>query len=139
MTSTPSETRTRRSVGRTVVSVLAAVGLVTALSACSAPSTASDSDAERTESFDFSGDELRVDNDYADVDVEHGDPNTVTIREYRTVIGTSAEEPEWALTDDTLDLGRPCASTVGVCQISYRITVPEGTTVTPTQTVDGES
>lgn len=138
MTATPSETRTRRSVGRTVVSVFASVGLVTALSACSAPSTSSDSDAERTESFNFSGDELKVGNDYADVDVEHGDSNTVIVREYRMVIGTSAEKPEWTLTDDTLDLGRPCASTIGVCQISYRITVPEGVTVTPTQTADGE-
>ena len=71
--------------------------------------------------------------------VDRGDSGTVIVREYRTVIGTSAEEPEWMLTDDTLDLGRPCASTVGVCQISYRITVPEGTTVTPMQTVDGDS
>lgn len=134
-----SEERTRHSVARAVVSALAAAGLATALSACSGPSTSSDSDAERTESFDFSGDELKVDNDYADVYVDRGDSGTVIVREYRTVIGTSAEEPEWMLTDDTLDLGRPCASTVGVCQISYRITVPEGTTVTPMQTVDGDS
>lgn len=132
-----SSSRTVRLVGHATFSGLAAVGLIAALSACSGPSTSDDSDAARTESFDFDGSELVVENDYADVDIEQGDPGTVTVREYRTVFGTSADEPGWAFADGALDLGRPCASTVGICEVGYRITVPEGTTVTPTQTVEG--
>lgn len=140
MTASPQHTRHRRTVRRAVVSVLAVVGLPGALPACSPPSTSQDEDAERVEYFDFDGGDLQVDNDYSDVevDVEHDGSGTVTVREYRMVVGTSADEPEWTLTGGSLDLGRPCASTVGFCQVSYRITVPEGTTVTLADTIDGE-
>ena len=106
---------------------------------CGPPSTGKDSDAQRVESFDFDETVLAVANDYADVEVDHGKPGSMTVREYRTAFGTAPDDPEWTLEQGTLDLGKPCASTVGICQVSYRITVPKGTEVDPLKTVGNES
>lgn len=124
---------------RTTIFGLVAIGLMAALNGCGPPSTGKDSDAHRVESFEFDEKALEVANDYADVKVDHGKPGSITVREYRTAFGTAPDEPEWTLEQGTLDLGKPCASTVGICQVSYRITVPKGTEVDPLKTVGSES
>lgn len=130
--------RPRRLVVRSAICGLAIMALVAALNGCSAPSTDKDSDSERTETFEFDDDLLEVANDYAEVKVEPGKAGSITVREYRTSFGTAPDDPKWTLEQGTLDLGKPCASTVGVCQVSYRITVPEGTKVNPLDTIESE-
>lgn len=133
MTNSPAS-RPARSTVLLFLGCLSVTGVL--VSACG--TEFSGDDAYRAESFRFDGPELRVNSDFSKVDVREGGAGEVTVAEDRTVIGTGADSPQWTLMGNVLDLGKPCGGksvTVGLCEITYTVTVPAGTHV-DVQTVD---
>ncbi|QBJ96352.1 hypothetical protein ERC79_10525 [Rhodococcus sp. ABRD24] len=117
--------------------ILHRLSSATVLVACLALSGCSSSEHSEQESFAFAGTTLNVIHDNANMPVTVS-AHTVAIEESSQVIvevqtqtlGQSPETPAWSLTDDTLDIGTPCAgSVVGYCEASYSIRVPAGTEV----------
>lgn len=89
-------------------------------------------DPHRVETFPFDGKSLAVKAGFSKVDVRESDEAGVDVSEDRTAFGVGAEDPRWSLADGVLDLGRPCGGgsvTVGLCEITYTVTVPAGTEV----------
>lgn len=101
------------------------------MSACGAELSPGD-EPYRSESFPFEGQNLLVRSDFSKVDIREGSAGGVEVAENRTTLGTGADSPQWTLTDGVLDLGRPCGGksiTIGLCEITYAVTVPAGTRV----------
>lgn len=91
-------------------------------------SNASNPEASRT--FDFSGKRLTVLSDYAKVDVREGGSGAVSVDRHVTAIGKNPRDPSWSLEGDVLDLGTVCDDGfVGVCEVTYAVTVPDGVQV----------
>ena len=132
-----TDSPTSRPARSTLLLILGCLSVTGALvSACG--TEFSGDEAHRAETFQFEGPELRVNADYSKVEVREGGGGEVTVAEDRTVIGTGADSPQWTLTGNVLDLGKPCGGksvTVGLCEITYTVIVPAGTHV-DVQTLD---
>ncbi|MEL4506246.1 hypothetical protein AAEX63_15275 [Luteococcus sp. H138] len=113
----------RKSASTTAFALLAA-GL---LAGCSS--------TEHTEQthFDFQSTKLKVHNSNANmpVDVVAGPSGEVSVSVTTTSAGKQATTPAWTLTGAELELGSPCnKGYIGMCEGSYTVVVPAGTSVT---------
>lgn len=122
--------RTNRTI-RTMTALGCAVTLCAA-AGCGTGSPSGDPSAAAPtrQTFPFSGRELTVLADYGKVDVRQGGGGSVTVDRRVTAVGKKPADPDWRLEGDTLDLGTVCDDGyVGVCEVTYAVTVPKGTKV----------
>ena len=109
---------------KTMIAGVAAGAVV--MSGCSATEATSEA------TFDWRGTTLKVvnDNHSMPVSVEAGRTHQVRVSVTTTTVGKSANEPEWRLDGDELDLDSPCTKGyVGTCEGSYVVVVPKGVKV----------
>ncbi|MEL4357610.1 MULTISPECIES: hypothetical protein [unclassified Luteococcus] len=93
------------------------------------------SSTEHTEqtTFDFPARSLQVNNPNANMPVQvvSGPQGKVSVSVTTTSVGKDATTPAWSLSGAELELGSPCSKGyVGMCEGSYTVTVPSGTSVT---------
>ncbi|WP_040156141.1 hypothetical protein [Mobilicoccus massiliensis] len=111
--------------------LVAGIGVVLVLtSSCGAADAGDTPAAAVTQEFAHDGGELTVVKDHANARVHEADVTSVRVERQVTAVGKTPAEPRWSLTDDTLELGQVCdEGYVGLCEVTYDITVPRGTRV----------